>query len=149
MQRRNDEKDGKDGKDAEPVNVDSLVNSLREEIIGTVVDSVKSIQVENVIRSLTVDRIYAKPKIFGAFANQYHLLYGSVEHFKEYKNDAPVYNTFAEDDIVEPLSVIVRNDCDEQREDSCCAKRIVVKSWGAGFTDTATVTRVIEAKTSA
>ena len=169
---------GADGKDAAEVNVDSLANVLREEITGTLwdslyaepyvdtvynilfdnafasawmdsvrdalLDSLKAadydslyeklydsvyadIYSQNVIRTLDAWVWFTKEDIYGAYANLYPLMY---EGFTNADGDPlPI-----------PVSVMARHTCDKNSKQVCRWKKIMLKSWIEGFTDTATVT---------
>lgn len=170
--------DGINGKDAPEVNVDSLANVLREEITGTLwdslyaepyVDTVYNILFDNAfatawmdsvrdalldsLKTADYDSLYeklydsvyadiysqtairtldafiwtAKEDIYGAFANLYPIMY---ENYTSEGKSAP-----------QPLSVVVRNECEPNNTKVPCRwKKIMVKAWIDGFTDTATVT---------
>ena len=179
--------DGKDGKDAKEVNVDSLAKVLREEITGTLWDSLYAepyvdtvykilfdnaygtswmdstrqalidslnqanydslykklydsvytdIYSKNAIRTLDAFVWTSKENIYGAFANQYPLM----------------YKNFAASDGTEypmPLSVMVRNTCERGNANVPCRwKKVLLKSWVEGFSDTATVTGIVNPDTS-
>jgi len=179
--------DGKDGKDAKEVNVDSLAKVLREEITGTLWDSLYAepyvdtvykilfdnaygtswmdstrqalidslnqanydslykklydsvytdIYSKNAIRTLDAFIWTSKENIYGAFANQYPLM----------------YKNFAASDGTEypmPLSVMVRNTCERGNANVPCRwKKVLLKSWVEGFTDTASVTGIVNPDTS-
>ena len=179
--------DGKDGKDAKEVNVDSLAKVLREEITGTLWDSLYAepyvdtvykilfdnaygtswmdstrqalidslnqanydslykklydsvytdIYSKNAIRTLDAFVWTSKENIYGAFANQYPLM----------------YKNFAASDGIEypmPLSVMVRNTCERGNANVPCRwKKVLLKSWVEGFSDTASVTGIVNPDTS-
>ena len=182
-----DGKDGRDGKDAAEVNVDSLAQVLRDEITGTlwdslyaepyvdtvykilfdnaysaawmdstrqalldslkladydslyqkVVDSVyNDVYYQNAIRTMDAFIWTYKEQIYGAFANQYPLMY------KDYLGtDGKPFPV--------PLSVKVRNTCDKNNSNVPCRwKKVMLKTWITGFTDTATVTGIANPDTS-
>ncbi len=179
--------DGKDGKDAKEVNVDSLAKVLREEITGTLWDSLYAepyvdtvykilfdnaygtswmdstrqalidslnqanydslykklydsvytdIYSKNAIRTLDAFVWTSKENIYGAFANQYPLM----------------YKDFTASDGIEypmPLSVKVRNTCETGNAKVPCRwKKVLLKSWIEGFSDTASVTGIVNPDTS-
>lgn len=182
-----DGKDGKDGKDAAEVNVDSLAQVLREEITGTLwdslyaepyvdtvykilfdnaygtswmdstrqvlIDSLKQadydslykvlfdsvyndIYYQNIIRTMDAYIWTRKENIYGAFANQYPLMY--KDFIGSNGNPYPV-----------PISVKVRNSCEKNNAKVPCRwKKVMLKSWITGFTDTAMVTNVVNPDTS-
>ena len=179
--------DGVDGKDAAEVNVDSLANVLRDEITGTLwdslyaepyVDTVYNILFDNafatawmdsvrnalldslkladydslyaklydsvyadiysqsVIRTLDAWTWSAKDDIYGAFANLYPLMY------KDYTAEGEA--------VPQPVSIKVRNTCEKGNSKVPCRwKKIMVKSWIEGFTDTATTTGNVNPDTTA
>lgn len=179
--------DGKDGKDAKEVNVDSLAKVLREEITGTLWDSLYAepyvdtvykilfdnaygtswmdstrqalidslnqanydslykklydsvytdIYSKNAIRTLDAFIWTFKENIYGAFANQYPLMYKDFT-----ASDGTEYPM--------PLSVMVRNTCERGNANVPCRwKKVLLKSWVEGFSDTATVTGIVNPDTS-
>lgn len=179
--------DGKDGKDAKEVNVDSLAKVLREEITGTLWDSLYAepyvdtvykilfdnaygtswmdstrhalidslnqanydslykklydsvytdIYSKNAIRTLDAFVWTSKENIYGAFANQYPLMYKNFT-----ASDGSEYPM--------PLSVMVRNTCERGNANVPCRwKKVLLKSWVEGFSDTATVTGIVNPDTS-
>lgn len=198
--------DGVDGRDAAEVNVDSLANVLRDEITGTLwdtlyaqpyVDTVYNILFDNafadawmdsvrnalldslrradydslyrelydsvysdiysqaVIRTLKAWTWTSKDNIYGAFANLYPLMYDG-------------YKGGSGQDSPQPLSVKVSNTCEQlnlTEEDleymtqeqydalaakvpPCRWKKILVKAWIEGFTDTATVSGTVNPDTT-
>ena len=182
-----DGKDGRDGKDAAEVNVDSLAQVLRDEITGTLWDSLyaepyvdtvykilfdnaysaawmdstrqalldslkladydslyqklvdsvyNDIYYQNAIRTMDAFIWTYKEQIYGAFANQYPLMY------KDYLGtDGKPFPM--------PLSVKVRNTCDKNNSNVPCRwKKVMLKTWITGFTDTATVTGIANPDTS-
>ena len=179
--------DGKDGKDAKEVNVDSLAKVLREEITGTLWDSLYAepyvdtvykilfdnaygtswmdstrqalidslnqanydslykklydsvytdIYSKNAIRTLDAFIWTSKENIYGAFANQYPLMYKDFT-----ASDGTEYPM--------PLSVMVRNTCERGNANVPCRwKKVLLKSWVEGFSDTASVTGIVNPDTS-
>ena len=179
--------DGKDGKDAKEVNVDSLAKVLREEITGTLWDSLYAepyvdtvykilfdnaygtswmdstrqalidslnqanydslykklydsvytdIYSKNAIRTLDAFVWTSKENIYGAFANQYPLMYKDFT-----ASDGTEYPM--------PLSVKVRNTCETGNAKVPCRwKKVLLKSWIEGFSDTASVTGIVNPDTS-
>lgn len=170
--------DGVDGKDAAEVNVDSLADVLRDEITGTLwdslyakpyVDTVYKVLFNNAFADAWMDSvrdalldslkladydslyeklydsvytdIYSrdvihtlagwiasiKPEINAAFANLYPLMYGDLSSGQD--NEAGI-----------PIGVGLRQTCDRSTSTACRWKKVMVKSWIEGFTDTATVT---------
>ena len=115
-----------------------LVDSLREadfdSLYQTLYDSVYAdIYSQSVIRTLDADVYTVKEDIYGAFANQYPLMY------KDFRANGSAYPV--------PLSVQVRNTCETGYSGyssvPCRYKTVMVKAWIEGFTDTATVTKTV------
>jgi hypothetical protein len=182
-----DGKDGRDGKDAAEVNVDSLAQVLRDQITGSLWDSLYAEPYVDTVYKILFDNAYAtawmdstrqvlldslkradydslyqkvvdsvyndvyyqnairtmdafiwtyKEQIYGAFANQYPLMY------KDYLGtDGKPFPM--------PLSVKVRNTCDKNNSNVPCRwKKVMLKTWITGFTDTATVTGIANPDTS-
>lgn len=176
--------EGPKGKDAK-VNVDSIANAIREEVAGTLwdslyaepyvdtvykilfdnafgtawmdstrqalIDSLKEadfdslyqklydsvyadIYSESVIRTLNSSVVYSKDNIYSAYANQYPLMY------KDYVYDGKKINV--------PLTYYVKNTCEKNSKVPCRWKKIMLKAWIEGFTDTATVTDFVNPDTS-
>lgn len=177
--------EGPKGKDAK-VNVDSIANVIREEVTGTLwdtlyaepyvdtvyqilfdnafgtawmdstrqalIDSLKEadydslykklydsvyadIYSESVIRTLNSSIVYSKEDIYGAYANQYPLMY---RDFTNSKGEV----------LHVPLEYYVKNNCDKQSKGNCRWKKVMLKAWIEGFTDTATVTDFVNPDTS-
>ncbi|MCQ2055497.1 MAG: hypothetical protein MJY82_09450 [Fibrobacter sp.] len=176
-----DGKDGKDGKNATEVNVDSLAQILREEITGTLWDSLyaepyvdtvyqilfdnafadawmdsvrealvdslleadfdslygklydsvyNDIYTQSVIRTLDASLWTYKENIYGAFANQYSLMY------KDFKNsNGELYPI--------PVSIYTRNTCEKGSKVPCRWKKIEFRTWIEDFTDTSSVTEIV------
>lgn len=164
-----DEKKDTDTKNA--VNVDSLANAIRQEVTNSLKDSLdakssdskseinwdsiaearvaeakNSLNEKNnkdsskadqsAIRTLFAEDLeFAKKDVYGAFANQYSLMY---EDFSYLNEDGDVVM------IPMPFPMIVANLCDSSIVDLCTYKKIMVKSWISGFSDTSTITDVID-----
>ncbi len=77
---------------------------------------------------------FTKTDVYGAFANQYSLMY---EDFS-YENEDGGIST-----IPMPFPLIIANKCDSSKE-SCDLKKVMVKSWISSFTDTSTITLVLD-----
>lgn len=77
---------------------------------------------------------FTKTDVYGAFANQYSLMY---EDFS-YEDEEGIILT-----IPMPFPLIIANKCDSSKE-SCDLKKVMVKSWISGFTDTSTITLVLD-----
>lgn len=73
--------------------------------------------------------------VYGAFANQYALMYG----------DFPIPDPDNIDDsitIESPFPISIANECNDEN-DLCSKKKVKVKTWISGFTDTATITAIV------
>ena len=175
--------EGPKGKDAK-VNVDSIANAIREEVTGTLwdslyaepyvdtvyqilfdnafgtawmdstrqalIDSLKEadfdslynrlydsvyadIYSQSVIRTLEANIWTSSQLIYGAFANQYPLMY------KDFVGKDGKKYSF-------PLSIAVHNGCDlDNPKVPSRAKKVVLKTWIEGFTDTASVSGNVNA----
>ena len=77
---------------------------------------------------------FSKTDVYGAFANHYSLMY---ENFSYQDEDGGVST------IPMPFPLAVANLCDASK-DSCKPKTVVIKSWISGFTDTSTITLVLD-----
>lgn len=128
--------------------IDSLKDADYDSLYGKLYDSIYTdIYTLGAIRMLDAWTFYAKEDIYGAFANLYPLMY------KDYKNSKGK-------DSPQPLSIKVRNTCEQQqfteedlsfmtqeevnkillRTPECRWKKVMVKAWVEGFSDTATAT---------
>ena len=138
-------KDGVDGKDA-VVNVDSLAEAIKKELMNSLKDS-QNVKFssdsgnspQSVIRSLYAEEvdILAKTNVYGAFANQYSLLYDEFYYLGENVDTAT---------IPMPFPIAIANICDSTIS-FCYHKKIMLKSWIQDFTDTVTITQVIDSDT--
>jgi hypothetical protein len=117
--------------------LDSLKRADYDSLYQKVVDSVyNDVYYQNAIRTLEAFIWTYKEQIYGAFANQYPLMY------KDYLGtDGKPFPV--------PLSVKVRNTCDKNNSNVPCRwKKVMLKTWITGFTDTATVTGIANPDTS-
>lgn len=153
-----DGQDGKDGKDAREVNIDSLSKRLYSEIVDDVLDSLHEEGNGNgssMAESLNVTLNTHKDDIYLAFANQYPLMY------KDYKSSSGNI-------IPVPVSVKVHYNCaasegfsyggtlyDEKSRNlnlkinlPCNSKNVVVRAWIPEYTDTSSVTKLVEPRSS-
>ena len=111
---------------------DALLDSLKladyDSLYEKLYDSVYAdICSRTVTRTLDAWVHFAKEDIYGAYANLYPIMYA------DYKNSNG-------DPLPVPVSVKVRHTCDRSTSQSCRWKKIMLKSWVEGFTDTAVVT---------
>lgn len=114
--------------------IDSLKQADYDSLYTKLYDSVyNDIYSQSVIRTL-----YAEDDglddVYGAFANQYSLMYEDIPIPLE---DGSVMM------LQSPFPVIISDSCDALT-DLCSRKKIMVKSWIPDFTDTAIVTGFIE-----
>lgn len=167
-----DEKPVADDKNA--INVDSLTNAIRQEVTNSLKDSLNkktnetkseinkdsiaevlqslrdslnaksdrdmSKTDQSVIRTLYAEDVdeFAKTDVYGAFANQYSLMYESFFYLDENGDTST---------IPMPFPIILANLCDSISKELCSHKKIMVKSWIQGFSDTSTITDVIDPDT--
>ncbi len=143
--------DGLDGQDGATVDADSLSEILRDEmwdswdslkretydsLYGSIFDSVYSdIYTKNAIKNLNASIYTHKETINLAFANQYDLMY------KNYTSP-------------QPISVTVQNKCQNSfsisgnilvstADESCSDRKVLVKVWVDGLSDTGSVTHTV------
>lgn len=143
--------DGLDGQDGATVNADSLSEILRDEmwdswdslkqetydsLYGSIFDSVYTdIYTKNAIKNLSASLYSHKETINLAFANQYDLMYRNYT--------SPL-----------PISVTVQNKCPNSfsisgdifvstADESCSERKVLVKVWVDGLSDTGSVTRTV------
>lgn len=72
--------------------------------------------------------------VYGAFANQYALMYNFSFPDPDNTDDSIT--------IESPFPISITNECNDEN-DLCSKKKVKVKTWISGFTDTATITAVI------
>ena len=109
--------------------IDSLKLADYDSLYKKLYDSVYAdIYSQTVIRTLDAWIWSSKENIYGAFANLYPLMY---EDFVNTKGESSP----------QPLGIKVRHTCDRSNSKVQCRwKKIMVKAWVEGFTDTATAT---------
>lgn len=117
--------------------IDSLNQANYDSLYKKLYDSVYTdIYTKNAIRTLDAFVWTSKENIYGAFANQYPLMYKDFV-----ANDGSNYPM--------PLSVMIRNTCESGNAKVPCRwKKVMLKSWIEGFTDTASVTGIVNPDTS-
>ena len=86
-----------------------------------------------------VQNLYAEDEgliedVYGAFANQYALMYNFSFPDPDNTDDSIT--------IESPFPISITNECND-KGDLCSKKKVKVKTWISGFTDTATITAVI------
>ena len=143
------------------INIDSLTEAIKNEVTHSIKDSLNSANSpnENNIDTLTTpnkDSLNTTPSadsatnnqsitqtlnaedggienIYGAFANHYALMYRDLEVTDDNGDTITVQS---------PFPITISNSCNTAK--SLCTKRkVMVKTWISGFTDTATVTGVV------
>lgn len=113
--------------------IDSLKEADYDSLYNKLYDSVYSdIYRQSVIRTLYAEDAGAKDEIYGAYANQYSLMY------KDYPLVLP-----NGDSVPMPFPVMIENKCDPMIE-TCNSRKVLVKSWISNFTDTATVSGIVD-----
>lgn len=118
--------------------IDSLKEADYDSLYNKLYDSVYSdIYRQSIIRTLYAKDVPLKEDVYGAFANHYPLIY------KDYSIPMEDNDTLK---IQSPFPVVIENKCDSLIG-TCLSKKVMVESWISGFTDTATVTDIIEPDT--
>lgn len=113
--------------------IDSLKEADYDSLYNKLYDSVYSdIYRQSIIRTLYAEDAGAKDEIYGAYANQYSLMY------KDYPLVLP-----NGDSVPMPFPVMIENKCDPMIE-TCNSRKVLVKSWISNFTDTATVSGIVD-----
>lgn len=113
--------------------VDSLKLASYDSLYKVLYDSIYSdIYTQNVIRTLDAWIWSKKENIYGAFANQYPLMYKDFMNEKGEKH--PV-----------PISIKARNTCDKKLSSSapCRWKKVTLKTWIDGVTDTSFASGIV------
>lgn len=109
--------------------LDSLKIASYDSLYDNLVDSIyNDIYEKNAIRSLDAYVWTHKEDIYGAFANQYPLMYKDFKNQKGEKSPVPV-------------SIKVRNTCDPGIQ--CRWKKVTLKIWIEGATDTSSTTEIV------
>lgn len=116
--------------------VDSLKDADYDSLYKVLYDSIyNDIYTQHAIRTLDAAVLISKDDIYGAFANQYSLMY---KDFKGSKGEPlPV-----------PVGITVRNTCEKKSSVPCRWKKITLKSWIEGATDTSMSTEFVNPDTS-
>lgn len=115
------------------------LDSLHEVYDKMLIDSTsENTQSSSETRTLLAEDI-GITEIYGAFANQYSLLYRKeIQIFDEESGETIAF--------LMPFPIGIENICDSITK-SCNKRRIMIKSWISGFTDTATITRIVSQDT--
>lgn len=114
--------------------IDSLKEADYDSLYTKLYDSVYS----DIYRQSVIRTLYAEDdgfdEIYGAYANQYSLM------FKDFllpdKNGGSIT-------VQSPFPIFIADSCKPEIE-SCSRKKVMVKTWIPNFTDTVTVTGVVE-----
>ena len=135
-------KDGVDGKDA-VVNVDSLADAIKKELMNSLKDSlnVNSSSSTGENNPSIISTLQAKDlgteNVYGAFANHYALMYEDFSIPNENGDSITIQS---------PFPIGVANIC--ETNNACNSKKIMIKTWIPGFSDTATITEIIDPDTA-
>lgn len=114
--------------------IDSLKEADYDSLYNKLYDSVYSdIYRQSVIRTLYAEDDGLK-NVYGAFANQYSLMYEDVPVPMEDGSTLMLQS---------PFPIYISDSCDVLSE-HCAQKKIMVKTWISGYTDTITTTGVVE-----
>ena len=113
--------------------IDSLKEADYDSLYNKLYDSVYS----DIYRQSIIRTLYAEDdgleNVYGAFANQYSLMYEDVPIPKE-DGSAMMLQS--------PFPIYISDSCDVLSE-YCNQKKIMVKTWISGYTDTITTTGVV------
>lgn len=116
--------------------IDSLKNADYDSLYKKLYDSVyNDIYTQHAARSLAATIVNKKDDIYGAFANQYPTMY------KDFKSSDG-------NKIFVPLTLAVQNVCENDPKIQCRWKKVTVKAWIEGVSDTGSVTGNINSKTT-
>lgn len=137
------------------INIDSLTEVIKNEIANSITDSLLSglnsnegkdeikdslniTQIENTENNQSatntlIARAEGIENIYGAFANHYALMY----------KDFPLPGDNGDSVTIQsPFPVVITNICKDITT-PCSQKKVLVKTWIPGFTDTSTITGVV------
>ena len=119
---------------ARQILIDSLKEADYDSLYNKLYDSVYSdIYRQSVIRTLYAEDAGTED-IYGAFANQYSLMYKDVSVPMEDESTMMLQT---------PFPIFISDSCDALSE-YCTQKKIMVKTWIPDYTDTITTTGVVE-----
>ena len=114
--------------------IDSLKEADYDSLYNKLYDSVYS----DIYRQSIIKTLYAKDdgmdEIYGAYANQYSLMFKDFTYPDENGDSITVQS---------PFPIFIFDSCDVSRE-QCSQKKIMVKTWIPDYTDTITATGVVE-----
>ncbi|MBQ3721274.1 MAG: hypothetical protein II850_09895 [Fibrobacter sp.] len=114
--------------------IDSLKESDYDSLYNKLYDSVYSdIYRQSVIRTLYAEDA-GTDDVYGAFANQYSLMYKDVPVPMEDESTMMLQS---------PFPIFISDSCDVLSE-NCNQKKVMVKTWISGYTDTITTTGVVK-----
>ena len=116
--------------------IDSLKDADYDSLYNQLYDSIyNDIYTQNVIRTLDAAVLMSKDDIYGAFANQYPLMYKDFE-----SPEGQVLSV--------PISITIRNTCESKNKVPCRWKKVALKTWIDGVTDTSTTTGFVNPDTT-
>ncbi len=114
--------------------IDSLKEADYDSLYNKLYDSVYS----DIYRQSIIRTLYAKDdgmdEIYGAYANQYSLMFKDFSYPDE-NGDSII--------VQSPFPIFIYDSCDVLSE-SCNQKKIMVKTWIPGYTDTITTTGIVK-----
>ena len=114
--------------------IDSLKEADYDSLYNKLYDSVYSdIYRQSVIRTLYAEDA-GTDDVYGAFANQYSLMYKDVPVPMEDESTMMLQS---------PFPIFISDSCDVLSE-NCNQKKVMVKTWISGYTDTITTTGVVK-----
>ena len=115
--------------------IDSLKEADYDSLYNKLYDSVYSdIYRQSIIKTLYAEDANIKDEVYGAYVNQYSLMY---ENFRTIDDQGDSIT------IQSPFPIYVKNICNSVAE-TCSQKKVMVKTWISGLTDTVTSTGVVE-----
>lgn len=114
--------------------IDSLKEADYDSLYNKLYDSVYS----DIYRQSIIKTLYAEDdgmdEIYGAYANQYSLMFKDFTYPDENGDSITVQS---------PFPIFIFDSCDVSQE-QCSQKKIMVKTWIPDYTDTITATGVVE-----
>lgn len=114
--------------------IDSLKEADYDSLYNKLYDSVYSdIYRQSIIRTLYAEDA-GTDDVYGAFANQYSLMYKDVPVPMEDESTMMLQS---------PFPIFISDSCDVLSE-NCNQKKVMVKTWISGYTDTITTTGVVK-----
>ena len=124
--------------------LDSLKTAAYDSIYPELYDSIyNDIYTQSTIHSLSASVYIIKEDIYTAFANQYPLMYKDAG----YPISVDVKNNCSSSSWIE-VSSLTQDYSSYALSSSCSAKKVVVKTWVDGFSDTTSVTQTVSNSSS-